>query len=148
MISISLAKQLRDQGLHWVPSTHDFFAIPDRGLDGWIFVLSDILSGVEKISGHPVVSFHGSAEWAIDYLVTTEAVWLPTEAQLRGLIFDTLSGLGSEEVNISLDSSQNLHTCKMRANGEVLAFEAETAADSYARALLKIIQARPTREKD
>jgi hypothetical protein len=146
MISLSLAKQLRDQGLDWVPSTHDFFAIPDCGLDDWVFVLSDILSGVEKISGRPVVSFHGTAEWATDYLLTTDAVWLPSEAQLRHLIFEILSEWGTEDITISLNSFRGGHKCEMKANGDISTFEASSAADSYALALLKIMQARPTRK--
>jgi hypothetical protein len=33
MISVELARVLRDSGLEWRPARYDVFFIPDRGLD-------------------------------------------------------------------------------------------------------------------
>jgi len=38
---LSIARLLKDAGLQWQPELNDFFAIPDRGIDEKIFVISD-----------------------------------------------------------------------------------------------------------
>src|SRR3990172_10713970 len=83
MISLSTARQLKDAGLMWIPAMHDYFAVPDRGLDDHIFVINDVMAYVEIRNNLPLVTFHGTAEWALDYLLTSEIIWLPREDQLR-----------------------------------------------------------------
>ena len=83
MLSLSMAQQLKEAGLSWTPALHDFFAIPDRGFDDEVFVISNMFSNVEWLRGHLAVTFQGSVEWALDHIMVTELVWLPTEAQLR-----------------------------------------------------------------
>jgi hypothetical protein len=59
----------------------DFFA--SRTPDGrTVFVISDMLVTVDLLRKQ-VVSFQGASEWALDSLVTTDAVWMPVEAKLR-----------------------------------------------------------------
>ena len=74
MISLDTALELKGAGLVWVPQILDFFAIPDRNMDDRVFVISDMLVTVDILQGMQVVSFQGSSEWALDYLVTTNAV--------------------------------------------------------------------------
>ena len=83
MISMQLAQELKEAGLVWRMNIHDFFAIPDRNMDGSLFVLSDMMAYMDLIKGWPVVSFHGTSEWALDYILSNEVVWMPTESQLR-----------------------------------------------------------------
>ena len=83
MISLTLAQQLKAAGLVWHTNNYDFFAIPDRELDDRVFVLADMMAYTELVQGWPVVAFHGTAEWALDYILTREVVWMPTEEQLR-----------------------------------------------------------------
>jgi hypothetical protein len=83
MIQIALAHQLRDAGLIWKPAPLDFFALPDRQMDDEVFVISDQAAFMQLYNGYPVVSFHGSAEWALDYILLNEVVWMPSETQLR-----------------------------------------------------------------
>src|SRR5512146_2882759 len=96
MISLALAQDLKEAGLSWEPAMHDFFAIPERGMDNRVFVISDIQSTVENLLGSPVVAFQGASEWALDYLVTSEAVWLPTESQLRQALEEILLSGGNQ----------------------------------------------------
>ena len=42
MISLHLARKLKAAGLVWQATTNDFFAVPDRGMDERLFVLSDM----------------------------------------------------------------------------------------------------------
>ncbi len=83
MISLPLAKQLKEAGLAWTPARNDFFAIPDRGMDDRIFVITDMFVDAEVLYGQPIVTFHGAAEWALDYMMIADIIWLPTEAHLR-----------------------------------------------------------------
>ena len=40
MLGLDVAQQLKEAGLVWKPGSGDRFAIPDRGLDDQVFVLS------------------------------------------------------------------------------------------------------------
>ncbi|MBC8161192.1 MAG: hypothetical protein H7Z42_08225 [Roseiflexaceae bacterium] len=82
MIEIDLAHQLHDAGLVWRPAPLDFFALPDREIDE-IYVISDQSAFLQLYNGYPVVAFHGASEWALDYILLNEVVWMPTEGQLR-----------------------------------------------------------------
>ena len=91
MISLSLARKLKQAGLLWQASVNDFFAIPDRGMDDRVFVIADLLANLDIFRGWPVVTFHGTAEWALDYILTAEVIWLPTESQLRQALLDMIN---------------------------------------------------------
>ena len=77
MISLKAARKLKEAGLKWEPALHDFFAIPDRGMDERIFVISDMMITLELLSGMEVVSFQGASEWAFDYLLSSVVIWMP-----------------------------------------------------------------------
>ena len=67
MISVKTAQKLKEAGLSWMPMLHDFFAVPERGLDHLTFVISDMTITVEMFGQYPVVTFNGASEWALDY---------------------------------------------------------------------------------
>jgi hypothetical protein len=92
VISLELAVRLREAGLGWTPAPGDRFALPDRGLDG-VFVLSDMTIQVYELSRGPVIGFNGTTEWALDDVEKDEAIWLPSEDQLRGRLGDTFQRL-------------------------------------------------------
>ena len=77
MLSLSTARKLKDAGLHWQPALHDFFALPERGMDDRVFVLSDMSVDIALLKGHSIVTFNGTSEWALDYELMSEAIWLP-----------------------------------------------------------------------
>ncbi|MCB0028074.1 MAG: hypothetical protein KDE28_09225, partial [Anaerolineales bacterium] len=83
MIALELATQLKEAGLEWQPALHDFFSVPFPDLEHRVFVLSDMTINQEVLRGWPALTFSGAMEWALDYVLTMEVVWLPTEAQLR-----------------------------------------------------------------
>jgi hypothetical protein len=82
MLSLSTARRLRAAGLTWTPGLHDFFTIPERGMDDRVFVISDVSVDIELLQGRSIVTLT-DFEWALDYTVILETVWLPTEEQLR-----------------------------------------------------------------
>ena len=48
--------------------------MPDRGLDDRVFVVNDMATIIELIQGAEMVTFHGTPEWALDYVYLGEAV--------------------------------------------------------------------------
>jgi hypothetical protein len=140
MISLDTALELKGAGLVWVPQILDFFAIPDRNMDDRVFVISDMLVTVDILQGMQVVSFQGSSEWALDYLVTTDAVWIPSEMQLRQALEAAL--LSSGRPDLKMTSSLHGYHCDFEFHGKSLSFEAEDVSELYAGALLYVLRDR------
>ena len=140
MISLSLARNLKEAGLVWQAGVNDFFAIPDRGMDDRVFVISDLLANLDIFRGWPVVTFHGSAEWALDYILTTEVVWLPREEQLRQALLGTLQGETLKSLQLDFDG-QNYH-CTVLSADETVLVDAPSASAAYGKALLHLLKRR------
>jgi hypothetical protein len=139
MLSLSASKELKEAGLSWTPALHDFFAIPDRGFDDKIFVISDILVNVETLWGHPSATFHGTVEWALDHVVVDELVWIPTEEQLRDELEGRLvMGTGA---GVKLISTLDGYVCEFQVGDRSLRFEAFDASAAYAAALMYVLEA-------
>jgi hypothetical protein len=138
MITLETARRLKAAGLEWQPALLDFFAIPDREMDDKVFVISDIQVTVEALQGMQMVSFQGVSEWALDSLVADETVWLPSEAQLRQAVEAALLAGGRPELRLS--SSLEGYRCAFQYKGRALAFEAASASEAYAAALLYLLQ--------
>lgn len=137
MISLSLARRLKDAGLQWQPALHDFFAIPDRNLDERVFVISDLLATLETLQGQQVVAFQGASEWALDDLATGELVWLPREDQLRQALEAALLGGGRPELR--LDCGLDGCRCTIRVGDRLMTFRGRQAEEAYAAALLYLL---------
>ncbi|HMQ30608.1 MAG TPA: hypothetical protein PKD53_07750 [Chloroflexaceae bacterium] len=133
MISLNLAMRLRDAGLAWRPAERDAFGLPGRGMDEQVFVVSPVPALVQRYNGHPVVAFQASAEWALDYVMLAEAVWLPEEGQLREALAEALPP--GEELRLTrVDGG---YIC---AAGPA-SFEGPDAATAYGLALLAALGA-------
>ena len=139
MIPIPLAQQLKAAGLVWRTNNYDFFAIPERGLDDRVFVLADMMAYTELVQGWPVVAFHGTAEWALDYILTSEVVWMPTEEQLREALEAQLRDAG-EPVALTLTRDLDGYRCTLDFDGAPVPFDAPTAGEAYALALLHLLR--------
>ncbi len=138
MLSLEIARKLKQLGLQWQPRLNDFFAIPDRDMDERVFVISDMLTTIERLDGRPVIAFQGASEWALDNLVIHEAVWLPSESQLRQALQTELLSTGRPEMQLhcGLDGCR----CSFQLQGERRSFRAEDASEAYALALLALLQ--------
>lgn len=134
MISTALARSLRDAGLQWTPRRGDHFIVADRGMDDEVFVLSDMTVDLQDFPSGPVIGFNGTTEGALDSLDQADALWLPSEHQLRdrlGTAFRRLERLGSEYVVlIEVDGDPDTQS-------EARATE---PAEAYGLALLEILQ--------
>jgi hypothetical protein len=144
MISLEMARQLKAAGLRWVPALFDTFGIPDRNLDDKVFVISDMLVTAEVLGGLPIVSFQGAAEWALDYIVTTETVWIPSERQLRQSLEAAMLKGGQPELRMSA----GLSGCRLEClyNRLPSAIEGSDPEQLYARALLQILNTARSEE--
>jgi hypothetical protein len=138
MISLKTAHELKDAGLGWTPAQFDTFGIPDRNLDDKTFVISDMLVTAEMLGGLPIVSFQGAAEWALDYIVTTEIVWIPSERQLRQRLEAALLEGGRPELQVKT----GVEGCRLQCvyGGQPIILEEVDLEQLYARALLKILR--------
>jgi len=127
MISIDLARRLRDAGLHWEPEDGDRFFIPDRDLDEETFSVSNMTVGVRRVASGLEISFNGAVEWALDAIMKHEVVWLPSERQLRELL---------DERFVALEVVSGGFRCEAAIDGRRRSFTADAASDAYALALL------------
>ena len=130
MLSRPLALALRDAGLTWTPENGDRFVVLDRDLDDLVFVLSDmVVEDVTLPDGSHVLAFNGTTEWALDALEASEAVWLPSEGQLRGWLgqdFEALERLPGPGGGYAVTAAGQRHV-------DV------SAPNAYARAVLALL---------
>jgi len=132
MISIELARALQDSGLPWKPQRGDNFRIDRVEVDDEVFTLSDMTVEAHTFPSGTVLGFNGTTEWALDSVSLEDALWLPREDQLRGI-------LGS--AFFSLARVGDGHRVEAVIDGAPRAFAAEDAADAYGRALLALLDA-------
>lgn len=140
MLSLALARELKNAGLNWQPALNDFFAIPDSDLDDRVFVLSDMMASRALLQGWPAITFYGTAEWALDYIFMQDVVWVPTEEQLRQEIIFALDR-SEPETHLSLTLTSNgRYQVAIPVNGRSQTFNGLTAGEAYGRALLHLLQ--------
>jgi hypothetical protein len=94
-------------------------------------VIADMSIDIQILAdGIGAITFNGAVEWSLDYILTQDVIWLPTEAQLRELLADRFSGL--EQTNagyrVSLSDETGDHH-----------FEGPTAAEAYGWAVLSTL---------
>ena len=139
MISLDLARRLRNAGLRWTPSDGDRFIVPDRNMDDQVFTISGMTVDVRDGPGGQIIAFNGTVEWALDSINQWEVVWLPREAQLR-------EALG--EAFVSLQRVGDRYACTVQMHGRQIVEEHPSAEQAYGLALLHHVQARTRAELD
>ena len=135
MISVELAATLKAAGLVWHPLTGDRFTLLTGAFDGEVFTLSDMVVEAHESRAGTVLGFNGTTEWALDATEASEALWLPREDQLRGLLGTSFRALervdhGYRVVSV-LPGSEPADT---------MAYWGDEPAEAYARALLALIR--------
>jgi hypothetical protein len=138
VISNELALRLKQAGLQWQPAERDFFMMPEHNLDGQIFVVSALPALVQSFQGEMAITFHGSIEWALDYVLLSEAVWLPSETQMRMLLGDSIGA----DAPLRLDRTGSGYRLQIALGADMLDFDAADAEDAYALALLHVLESR------
>lgn len=138
MLSLGAAQQLKEAGLEWKPAPLDYFAIPLPGFEDQVFVINNMTIMAEPIRGRLAITFHGTVEWALDHVWVGEVVWLPREDQLRELLEERL--LGEPQPALVFSTTRLGYRCEIRYQGQKLSFESFSASDTYAEALLYVLQ--------
>ena len=129
MITVELARSLRDAGLRWHPATGDRFVIDKPGVDDDVYTVSEMTVERHDYPTGTVLGFNGTTEWALDSVSAAEALWLPREDQLREL-------LGPAFVSLTAG-----YTVVATIDGAEQPFEDPDPALAYGRALLAYIAA-------
>ena len=130
MISVELARRLREAGLVWKPAPGDRFVIADRDMDADVFVVSQLTIEVHEAPTGRLIRFNGTTEWALDSVEQEATVWLPREDQLRAALgprFRRLEPVGD-----------GFAVVIARAGGEERHVDVD-AERAYARALLAVL---------
>jgi hypothetical protein len=137
VITLTLAQDLKRAGLVWNPKTGDAFAVPLPGLDDRVFYITDIAIRVAMLHGHPTVMFQGAYEWALDYIMLTEVVWMPREGQLRREVEARLPVTTAPTLRLIRISGG--YVCEITDHSDTQTHAGEDAASAYAHALLHLL---------
>ncbi|WP_298330997.1 hypothetical protein [Haloactinopolyspora sp.] len=129
MLTIELARKLREAGLRWDPEPGDRFVLPDRGMDDEVFVVSHMVVDVHDFPDGRVLGFNGTVEWALDSIEKDSALWLPSETQLREL-------LGGAFVELNRDGEAYRVTLDIAGRRHVVV--GDDAEEAYGKALLHL----------
>jgi len=117
------------------PSRFDYFHIPDRNLDDEQFIIADLSIDVQHLAtGIAAITFNGAVEWSLDYILTQDVVWIPSEHQLRTMLGPRFVGLTRTDGGFSV---------LITIAGEREVFVADTAEDAYGMALLAVLGHEP-----
>jgi hypothetical protein len=133
VLSVELARALRDAGLQWTPARGDSFVIADREMDSDLFVLSDMTIEVHQFPAGSVIGFNGTTEWALDSVEQSEALWVPAEHQLRELLADAFAGLAP---------TSDGYRVTLRVDGATSGYDGPDPTEAYALALLHLLRLR------
>ncbi len=130
--SLWLARRLRDAGLAWEPREGDRFVLADRDMDDRIFLVASMVVEVKDLTDTRLLAFNGTTEWALDSLLASEALWLPTETDLRVALGDRFLALRRADDRWSVD---------VRAGAHVTTFDHPDAVGALGLALLAVLRA-------
>jgi len=134
MISIELASALKAAGLAWHPATGDRFTLMTGAFDGEVFTLSDMVVEAHESRTGTVLGFNGTTEWALDATEATDALWLPREDQLRGMLGASFRSLER------IDPGYRVTSVLPGDADDASVYWGEGAAEAYGRALLALIR--------
>jgi hypothetical protein len=130
MISIELARHLRDRGLRWMPARGDRFVVGGRDMDEDVFVLSDMTVELHHLPDGDLIGFNGTTEWALDAVEPDDALWLPGESQLRELLGGSF---------VRLERREDRWHVHLRVSDEEHEVSAPDTAEAYGLALAYLI---------
>ena len=131
MISTELATKLRDAGLIWTPVDGDQFRVQAPDLESDVFTVSTMTIEAHEYPTGTILGFNGTTEWALDSVAIEDALWLPREDQLRGLL------RGSFRL---LRHTDDAFEVEVDLLGEPRVFTDPEPAEAYGEALLALIE--------
>jgi hypothetical protein len=130
VISVPLARRLRDGGLRWDPVAGDRFVVADRNMDDEVFTVAEMTIEVHDFPTGRVIGFNGTVEWALDAVTAPQTVWLPSEAQLRERLGGTFR---------CLERADDGWVVELAVSGKPLRISHASAEEAYGIALLYLV---------
>jgi hypothetical protein len=130
VIATELARALQDSGLVWRPAVGDAFRIDHVEADADVFYLSDMTVEAHDLVTGTELGFNGTTEWALDSVSIDEALWLPSETQLRDALGIAFHGL---------TTSPDGFLVTAEIDGALIEFVAQRPEDAYAHALIALL---------
>lgn len=137
MITVDRARQLQQAGLTWQPKEHDTFTVAVAGMEDQVFVVSRFTALSQMLNGQSAITFHGVVEWALDYVLLSDTIWLPSETQLREELAARLPDHGAGALR--LEYTHAGYCCSLGRDDQCLEFLAADAIEAYSLALLYLL---------
>lgn len=131
MISTETALALREAGLVWHPRSGDRFQLDEPEFDADVFTVSEMTVEPRDYPTGRILAFNGTTEWALDSVATEDALWLPSESQLREMLRTTFR---------SLRRLSDTYEVEVSIAGATLVFDHPEPADAYALAVLELLR--------
>ncbi|MGP3536366.1 pilus assembly protein CpaE [Microbacterium sp. RD1] len=130
MISTEAALALRDSGLVWTPRSGDRFQLNEPEFDADVFTVSEMTIEARSYPTGTILAFNGTTEWALDSVALEDALWLPTEEQLREMLRGSFR---------ALRRLSDTYEVEIVVAGAVRTFAHPEPADAYAGAVLALL---------
>lgn len=128
---MDLARALRDAGLVWHPRSGDRFQLNEPEFEADVFTVSEMTIESRTYPTGSILAFNGTTEWALDSVAQEDALWLPSEEQLREMLrgmFRVLRRL------------PDTYEVEIVVRGEPMRFEHPEPSDAYALAVLELLR--------
>lgn len=130
MISTESARALREAGLVWRPRSGDRFQLDEPEFDADVFTVSDMTIEARAFPTGTILAFNGTTEWALDSVALEDALWLPSEEQLREMLRSAFR---------VLRRLPDTYEVEIVAGGETHVFAHPEPADAYALAVMALL---------
>ncbi|GAB2704328.1 hypothetical protein BKA24_001381 [Microbacterium marinum] len=131
MISTDLARELRASGLVWRPQSGDRFQLDEPEFEADVYTVSEMTVEARSYPTGDLLAFNGTTEWALDSVALEDALWLPSEAQLREMLRGAFR---------SLTRLPDIHVVEIEVDGLRHRFPHPEPADAYAHAVLLLLR--------
>lgn len=130
MISTESAEALRAAGLVWRPRSGDRFQLHEPEFEADVFTVSDMTIEARAYPTGTILAFNGTTEWALDSVALEDALWLPSEEQLREMLRGAFR---------ALRRLPDTYEVEVVVAGETRTFTHPEPADAYALAVLSLL---------
>lgn len=128
---MDLARALRDAGLKWRPRSGDRFQLDEPEFEADVFTVSEMTIESRTYPTGSILAFNGTTEWALDSVAQEDALWLPSEEQLREMLRSTFR---------ALRRLPDAYEVEIEVRSETMRFEHPEPSDAYALAVLELLR--------
>jgi hypothetical protein len=130
MISTEAAIALRTAGLVWKPRSGDRFQLNEPEFEADVFTVSEMTIEPRAYPTGTILAFNGTTEWALDSVALHDALWLPSEEQLREMLRGAFR---------MLRRLPDTYEVEVVVAGDRRVFQHPEPSDAYAQAVLALL---------